>query len=91
MAQAFWMLNYLTVWESFYYERENGVMEDQTWEAYVCTLRMLFHAPKMRRFWETLRGHGTYRPDWTNFMNRICGGEKVVDPAPSRRRFLRLR
>ncbi len=85
----FWILKYLTSWENFYYQRQQGVMEEQTWIAYVNTVELVFKAPKIYSFWEKWRRYGSYRRDWINFVNTICTGEKPKDPIlPRWKRFL---
>ena len=80
VQEFFWLLKYLTVLENFYYQREKGVMSDQTWRAYASKVRLVFKTPKIRKFWENFREFGTYRSDWVDFVDAVCNGKEIKDP-----------
>jgi len=80
IQEFFWVLNYLTAWENFFYQRRNGVMTDQTWVAYIQTIKFIFKSEKIRGFWGDYKEFGTYRKDWVNFVDAVCRGGELEDP-----------
>ena len=90
IQEFFWIIKYLTVWESYYYERQMGIVPDQTWKAYLSTLRLVFKTEKIKNFWCNYHDTGTFREDWIRFVNAIISGDDVTDPIlPSWRLLLK--
>jgi hypothetical protein len=81
--EAFWIFNYLTVWENFYFQRRTGVMNDQIWKSYRQTMSNVMKTPKIKKFWKRGRELQSYSDGFVEFVNAILMAQTPKDPKPS--------